>query len=81
MLLMGHGKGLQSPVEGPSLVSCFLSPPGCSHHGLPGQRQGWHVPILLPVHPLVFNPALKWPGSQHREASLSCGSDLMYNMR
>lgn len=44
--------------------------------GLPGQWQGWHVPILLPPWPLGPDPALKWPGRQHGETSLGCGSHL-----
>lgn len=51
---MGHGRRLQCPMEAPPLVTCLPSPPGCAHRGagvvapgLPGQWQGWHVPILL----------------------------------
>ena len=81
---MGSGRGLQCPVEGPSLVSCFLSLPGCAHHGVPGSwchgcqgsgRVGMSPSSSLPALP-GLDPALKWPGRQHGEASLSCGSDL-----
>lgn len=48
--LMGCGRGPQYPVEGPSLVCCFLCPP--QDAGLValrplGQWQGYHNPIFL----------------------------------
>lgn len=47
---MGCGRGPQYPVEGPSLVCCFLCPPrdaGLVALWPLGQWQGYHNPIFL----------------------------------
>lgn len=80
---MGHGRGLQCPVEGPPLVSVCHPLQAVPTMGLGSWRRGCQGSGRVSMSPsssfpalLGPDPALKCLGGQLGEASLGCGSNL-----